>query len=82
MQNEYYSGKVKKHIVKNNIVSDNKGKTLHLTETYNGKTYDKKILDESILEFAKNTVLYLDTGLQGFKFQGRITIIPTKKDKF
>lgn len=80
-QKEYYSGKAKKHTVKNNIISDNEGRILYLSETYNGKTHDKKILDESILEFEKNTVIYLDTGFQGFKSQVGITIMPTKKKK-
>lgn len=80
-QKEYYSGKAKKHTVKNNIVSDNEGRILHLSETYNGKTHDKKILDESKFKFTKNTTVYLDTGFQGFESQVGIIIMPTKKKK-
>lgn len=80
-QKEYYSGKAKKHTVKNNIVSDNEGRILHLSATYNGKTHDKKILDQSTFTFLKNTKIYLDTGFQGFKAKEGVTIMPTKKKK-
>lgn len=80
-QKEYYSGKTKRHTVKNNIVSDNQGNILHMSDTYSGKTHDKKILDESALSFNKNSIIYLDTGFKGFKAQDGITIMPTKKKK-
>ena len=58
-QKEYYSGKTKKHTVKNNVVSDNEGRILHLSETYNGKTHDKKILDESMFLRLNNKAVRL-----------------------
>lgn len=80
-QKAYYSGKAKKHTVKNNVVSDNQGRILYLSDTYNGKTHDKRILDESALEFTMNSVIYLDTGFQGFKSEIGLIIMPTKKKK-
>lgn len=46
-QKRYYSGKKKKHTLKNQIVTDKKGKILAVTKSVHGKKHDKKLFDET-----------------------------------
>jgi hypothetical protein len=62
----YYSGKKKGHTVKNNVISARGGKVLFLSDTYEGKKHDKKIADEEAYQFPQGSVLWQDTGFQGF----------------
>jgi hypothetical protein len=82
-QKEYYSGKKKAHSVKNNVITDDTAKVLFISDTYEGKTHDKKISDELELELPKGTQLAQDTGFQGYKPKGEDVeiIMPTKKTK-
>jgi len=82
-QKEYYSGKKKCHSVKNNVITDDKGSILFISDTYEGKTHDKKISDELELELPKGTKLCQDTGFQGYKPKGEDIeiIMPTKKPR-
>ena len=45
-QKKYYSGK-KQHTVKNNLIIDVTGKVVLLTDSFAGKTHDKRIADLS-----------------------------------
>ena len=47
----YYSGEKKAHTVKNNVISERKGKVVFLSDTDEGKKHDKKIVDEESYEF-------------------------------
>ncbi len=82
-QKEYYSGKKKCHSVKNNVITDDKARILFISDTYEGKTHDKKISDELELELPKGTKLAQDTGFQGYKPKGEDIeiIMPTKKPR-
>jgi hypothetical protein len=43
---KYYSGKKKAHTVKNNVITERRGKVKYLSSTYEGKKHDKAIADD------------------------------------
>ena len=64
----HYSGKHKAHSDKNVVVVNAKTKRVgYLSQTYAGKTHDKKIADQEALCYPPNTILYKDTGFQGYE---------------
>jgi hypothetical protein len=77
-QRFYYSGKSKQHAVKNVLVVDEQGHIDFLSATYEGKAHDKRIADESGYTLPDGSVLYQDTGFQGFQLGG-VTIMQPKK---
>ncbi len=77
----YYSGKKKSHTVKNNVISARGGKVLFLSDTYEGKKHDKKIADEEGYRFPQGSVLWQDTGFQGFAPHGVKIKQPKKKPR-
>ncbi|NIR87028.1 transposase [Candidatus Bathyarchaeota archaeon] len=78
-QKHKYSGKKKRHTVKNNIITEKKtGKIKGLSPTVSGKIHDKKLADEQDLSFPENSKLWQDTGFQGYAPE-HVTIIQPKK---
>jgi DDE superfamily endonuclease/Helix-turn-helix of DDE superfamily endonuclease len=77
----YYSGKKKSHTVKNKVISARGGKVLFLSDTDEGKKHDKKIADEEAYQFPAGSVLWQDTGFQGFAPAGVRLRQPTKKPR-
>ncbi len=64
----HYSGKKKTHCDKNVVVCHVQGQRIDfLSRTYVGKTHDKKIADQESLAYPPGTVLYKDTGFQGYE---------------
>lgn len=80
-QKSHYSGKKKRHTVKNNLISDCQSKILYLSETVFGKKHDKKLADEENYKFPEGSKLWKDTGFQGYEPSGVITFQPKKKPK-
>ena len=81
-QTEYYSGKKHAHTVKNNVLAGVTDKHIYyLSETYVGKTQDKRICDEEPLQYAPNTILYQDKGFQGHAPAAVIVQQPQKKPR-
>jgi hypothetical protein len=81
-QKRFYSGKKKTHTVKNNlIVTMEKRRVEYLSGTCEGKKHDKKICDEEGHEFPEGSILYKDTGYQGYEPSGVHTRQPKKKPK-
>jgi hypothetical protein len=80
-QKRYYSGKKKRHTVKNNVVTDRRGKVLYLSGTYEGKKHDKKIADEEGHGFPEGSRLLQDTGFQGYRPPGVTIVQPKKKPR-
>jgi len=76
-QKRYYSGKKKKHTMKNQIITDKKGKVRAVTKSVPGKKPDKKLFDESKILFPENSDLTGDLGYYG---ASGITL-PNKKPK-
>ena len=81
LQRFFYSGKKKKHCVKNNVLIDLQPKILLLTPTCEGKKHDKKIADETGLVLPRGSKLCQDNGFQGYSLPGVIIIQPTKKPR-
>ncbi len=81
IQRTYYSGKKKCHTVKNNVLVNAQGKIVLLTATCEGKKHDKRISDEAEFTLPEDSVLYQDTGFQGFALAGVTILQPKKKPR-
>lgn len=82
-QRENYSGKKKAHTQKNTIFSGSDCKIYYLSDTYEGKTHDKRINQESEVELPKGSRCFQDTGFMGYcpKGQDIEVVMPHKKPK-
>lgn len=81
-QENNYSGKKKRHMVKNNVVTEKRTKKVKvLSATCEGKKHDKKLADEQGIPFPKGSKLWKDTGFQGYEPEGVVTYQPMKKPK-
>jgi hypothetical protein len=79
-QKEYYSGKKKRHTVKNVVVGDRRSRKIKaLSRTRSGKTSDKRIADEEDYHFPARCKLWKDTGFQGYEPPKVRTYQPKKK---
>ena len=75
----HYSGKRKTHSDKNVVVVNAKSKRIgYLSQTYPGKTHDKKIADDEPIRYPRKTILYKDTGFQGYEPKVHETRQPKK----
>jgi hypothetical protein len=75
----HYSGKHKTHSDKNIVVVNAKTKRVgYLSQTYAGKMHDKKIVDTEPICYPPDTILYQDTGFQGYAPKVRQTHQPKK----
>jgi hypothetical protein len=54
----YYSGKKKAFTVKNNVISQRRGKVVFLSDTYEGKKHDKAIGDAEAYAFPEGSKLW------------------------
>jgi len=64
----HYSGKKKTHTDKNLVIAEKTTKRVnYLSQTYAGTAHDKKIADHENIAYAKDTILYQDTGFQGYQ---------------
>lgn len=80
-QKEYYSGKKRRHTIKNIVVTNLLCKILFLTPTCEGKKHDKKVADEAGYDFPDGSMLFQDVGFQGFTVAGVTVIQPKKKPR-
>jgi hypothetical protein len=80
-QTTFYSGKRKRHTVKNNVLVNGSSKIILLTRTCEGKKHDKKIADETQLTLPKGSDLYQDTGFQGYSLPDVNILQPLKKPR-
>jgi hypothetical protein len=75
----HYSGKKKTHSDKNVVVVNARTKRVdYLSQTYAGKTHDKKIADEEAIVYPDDACLHKDTGFQGYEPPVRQTYQPKK----
>lgn len=79
-QKEQYSGKKKRHTVKNAVITTATCLILFVSQTVSGKTHDKKMAD-TMYSFPIPCVLYQDTGYQGYAPDNATIIQPIKKSK-
>ena len=81
-QRDNYSGKKKRHTVKNNVVTDKRARKIKgLSRTVEGKQHDKKLADEQDIDFPPHSRLWKDTGFQGYEPPNTQTSQPKKKPK-
>jgi len=74
-----YSGKRKTHCDKNVVIVQAKSKRVgFLSQTYAGKTHDKKIVDTEPIAYPPNTILSKETGFQRYEPPGVQTQQPKK----
>ena len=75
----HYSGKKKVHSDKNLVIANTKTKRVgYLSQTYAGKTHDKKIADTEPIVYPRGAKLRKDTGFQGYEPRGCQTYQPKK----
>ena len=64
----HYSGKKKAHTDKNLVITERKTtRVTYLSQTYPGVAHDKKIADHEQIQYMPKTILYQDTGFQGYQ---------------
>lgn len=81
-QRQYYSGKKKRHTVKNILITDKRtGKIKGLSSTVEGKRHDKKLADEMGIRFPAGSKLWKDTGFQGYEPSEVKTFQPKKRPR-
>jgi hypothetical protein len=75
----HYSGRKKIHSDKNVLIANRKTRRIgYLSQTYVGKTADKKIADEERIGYPRQAQLHKDTGFQGYEPRVRQTYQPKK----
>jgi len=75
----HYSGKKKIHSDKNVVIATAKKKRVsYLSQTYPGKTHDKKVADTEGISYPKHIALHKDTGFQGYEPKVRKLYQPKK----
>ena len=75
----HYSGKKKVHSDKNVVITNTRTKRVgYLSQTYAGKTHDKKIADAEPVVYPRGAKLRKDTGFQGYEPRGCRTYQPKK----
>jgi DDE superfamily endonuclease len=81
-QRELYSGKKKRHTVKNVVIVERRTRKVKaLSRTWPGKTGDKRIADEEEYHFPARSKLWKDTGFQGYEPPNIRTYQPKKRPR-
>ena len=79
-QRENYSGKKKAHTDKNLIIANDRTRQVaYLSQTYPGKTNDKKMADTETIQYPDGAQLTKDLGFQGYEPSNVFTIQPKKQ---
>jgi hypothetical protein len=67
----YYSGRKKTHSEKNVVIANRKTKRIgYLSQTYAGKTQDKKVVAQERIAYPRGARLHQDTAFQGYAPRG------------
>jgi len=75
----HYSGKKKTHSDKNVVIATVKKKRVSfLSQTYPGKTHDKKVAEKEKIRYPEDMTLLKDTGFQGYEPKVYKTLQPKK----
>lgn len=75
----HYSGKKKTHSDKNVVIAHRRTKRVgYLSQTYAGKTHDKKVTDNEPVNYPRGSKLHKDTAFQGYEPSGCRTYQPKK----
>ena len=76
-----YSGKKKRHTLKNVLIVDEFGSIHFPSDTYEGRVHDTCIADEAGYTLPNASMLYQDAGFQGFNLPGVQIMQPKKKPR-
>jgi hypothetical protein len=63
------------------LINEHTERVDYLSQTYCGKTHDKKIADREAIHYPPHTTLDQDTGFQGYAPLGVLTFQPKKKPR-
>ena len=77
----YYSGKKKRHTLKNVLIVDEFGSIHFLSDTYEGRVHDTCIADEAGYTLLTASILDQDAGFQGLNLPGVQMMQPKKKPR-
>jgi hypothetical protein len=80
LQKDKYSGKKKKHTVKNAVIITACCLIMYVSKTFSGRIHDKTIADQAYTIPPGYTIVQ-DTGYQGYQPEGVKVIQPKKKPK-
>ncbi|NWG21165.1 MAG: transposase [Chloroflexi bacterium] len=80
-QADYYSGKKKRHTIKNLILATADGLVQFLSDTYEGSVHDKAIADDVPYPLPPGSELVDDLGFVGYALPDVIHTRPTRKPK-
>jgi hypothetical protein len=79
-QAAHYTGKKKAHTDKNVVIANAHSQRIgFLSGTYPGRRHDKKMADQEDISYPPQTVLYKDTGFQGYEPEVKETCQAKKK---
>jgi hypothetical protein len=81
VQKEFYSGKKKRHTIKNNLLTEPCQYILYLSDTYEGTVHDKKICDIEEYSFPERFLLRYDLGYVGYNPENVTIEKPYKNTK-
>ena len=79
-QKKFFSGKKKRHTIKNIAFCSVFGALLFLSPTFCGKIHDKRIVETYEIT-KKNIAIYADLGFIGWTMEGAEIVLPHKKPK-
>ena len=63
------------------LINEHTQRVDYLSQTYSGRTHDKKIADTEAIQYPVYATLDKDTGFQGYEPSGVLTLQPRKKPK-
>jgi DDE superfamily endonuclease len=78
-QRDKYSGKKKRHTIKNAVICTMVGFVIFLSPSVSGRIHDKTLADTYTI--LSGLILWQDTGYQGYKPKGVTIVQPTKKPR-
>ena len=80
---EYYSGKKKRHTIKNQLVVNNHGYIIHKTNNKRGRRHDYTIYKNNHPVTPKQVVSVVDLGYLGIEkdFPERLSSLPNRKKR-
>jgi hypothetical protein len=82
VQKDFFSGKKRRHTIKNLAVSNLEGRILYLSPTYQGHEHDKAIYEQQEIIFPdQDSSLMVDLGFLGIKAENVSIWMPEKKSK-
>jgi hypothetical protein len=78
----HYSGKKKTHSDKNVVITHTRTRRIgYLSQTYAGRTHDKKVADTEPVVYPRGSKLHKDTAFQGYEPRGCRTYQPKKSHR-